>query len=285
MDDDEALAQIREALGVLERSTNPRPVVPVGAGQDVIAIPFFFCANKARAEITRRVFHHLRGVAEELGARVIGLGSEGEVSRRVWCSVFDEMDYHEYPQPWTSGRQGGAPSGAGSDGLRAKFDETVRRARVFDPRRVFIGGSDDVISLDWWRQAWKSEADLIGVTGGARIVRYGIRPEQSVLMSWDGKYSWATDVEFCGGGVVMSRALLDGWRWAPFDEAGDEIRLERRAREEGWAVEAIPAESFWAIKAPGAVLNEAARARRVGAAVVNDVALRADWNELWKGLA
>jgi hypothetical protein len=172
-------------------------------------------------------------------------------------------------------------TGAGSPGLRAKFDETVRRARIFNPRRVFIGGSDDVIPVEWWREAWKSEADLIGVSGGARIVRlHQTRPVASAVTEWAGTYAWAPEVEFCGGGVVLGRDLLDAWNWAPFRDPNCEIGVEKRAREEHWIVEAIEGR-YWSVKVPGAVLNEANRATRAGAVAVD---ARAEWTELWESL-
>jgi hypothetical protein len=292
VDDEQALAQIRNAVEILERHDRERRTLGPGSsirtahmtvevvGQDVIAIPFYYAAHKVRSEITRRAFRHFRRVADEVGARVIGLGSEGLVSRALWCEIFDEVDYHEYPQTWNPRQLGGA----GSEGLRQKFDETVRRARVHNPSRVFIGGSDDVIPMQWWQAAWKSEADLIGVGGGAMIVRYGARPDQSVISAWDGHYQWAPDIEFCGGGVVMSRDLLDSWEWAPFRDPHCEIGLERRARSEGWRVETIEGR-FWAVKVQGAVLNEANRAGRAGAVAALGAEVREEWIELWAGLA
>lgn len=288
METDEALAQIRNAVEALDYQERQRrrissitraSITVEDIGQDVIAVPFYCYGSNARSEVTRRVFRHFRRVAEEVGARVIGLGSEGQVSRALWCEIFDEVDYHEYPQTWVARHVGGA----GSEGLRQKFDETVRRARVHNPARVFIGGSDDVIPMEWWRKAWKSEADLIGVGGGALIVRYGPRAQSSQISVWDGRYGWAPDIEFCGAGVVMSRELLDGWGWAPFRDEHCEIGVERRAREEGWTVETIEGR-FWAVKVQGAVLNEAARAGRAGARPVVDSGIRADWVELWDSL-
>lgn len=274
------LDEIARALDVLRRDRDRTVVAsadPAPGSTDVIAIPFFYAADRDRAEITRRAFRHFSDVAAEVGARVIGVGSEGKTSRALWCEIFDEVDYHEYPQCWTARTVGGG----GSDGLRAKFDETVRRARVHNPGRVFIGGSDDFIPVEWWRKAWASEADLVGVSGGANIVQFAPRAVASRIEMWDGRYPHAPDIEFCGGGVVMSRDLLDAWGWAPFDATGDEVRIERRAREESWRVEAIEGR-FWAVKARGAVLNEAGRSKRVGAVPAGG--LRAEWMMMWEGL-
>lgn len=283
MDTAGALADIRRAIEQIERVERDRDRPrSLATGTDVIAIPFYYAAHRDRSEITRRAFRHFRRAAEVTGARVIGLGSEGKVSRDLWCETFDEVDYHEYPQCW---RQ--PVSGAGSDGLRAKFDETVRRARVHDPARVFIGGSDDLIPLGWWEKAWASTADLVGVSGGAWIVNYRPPPARCAIDEWDGRYPHAPDIEFCGGGVVLSRDLLEAWGWAPFDAAGDEIRIERRAREESWRVEAIPGR-FHAVKVRGAVLNEPGRARRVGAHAIPGVEqaeVAEEWRATWEGLA
>lgn len=292
MEIDEALAQARHALEALDRAARSRPAL---SGQDVFVAPFFYAADKGRAEITRRVFRHWARVADELGARVIGVGSEGKVSRGLWCEVFDDIDYHEYPQCWR-----GSATGAGSVGLRAKFDEAIRRARIFNPERVFIGGSDDIIPADWFRAAWKSSADLVGVKGGAWVVEYrrvGSVPGRRVvarriesplerdprIMEWDGRYGWAPDIEFCGGGVVMGREMLDDWGWAPFRDPSCEIGVERRAREEGWRVEAIEGR-FFAVKAEGAVLNDAGRSNRIGARPAQPTVIT-EWRETWGGLA
>jgi hypothetical protein len=66
VDDEQALAQIRNAVEILERHDRERRTLGPGSsirtahmtvevvGQDVIAIPFYYAAHKVRSEITRR---------------------------------------------------------------------------------------------------------------------------------------------------------------------------------------------------------------------------------------
>lgn len=244
------------------------PIAPVW----VVALPFYWCTDRERATVTRRVFRHYRNIADQLGVRVTGIGSEGAVSRGLWCEYFDEIDYREYPQTFTA-------NNGGSDGLRGKFDETIRATRHLNPDRVFIGGSDDLIPVDWYAKAFQSEADLVGVTGGAVIVQMDrAMPVRSC--TWDGIYPNGRDVEFCGGGLVLSRKLLEAWGWAPFGQPGDEVGIERAAREQGFTLEGI-AGRFFAVKCKR-VLNPYAIAGKLGAAA-NHGGLD-DFRRLWDAL-
>lgn len=275
------LADIRAATERIEALLSEPPPVPTElvaaapAGIDVLCVPFYFCANPQRAEVTRRVLRHLARVAEDIDAVVIGLGSEGDISRNLWREFFDVSTYSEFPQMWARLGSAGHPL------LRAKFDECVRRAAIYNPSRVFIGGSDDIIPAEWFRQAFKSDADLIGVSGGAHIVRYDSTSHVEVW-DWDGRYAGHDDITFCGGGFVLSRALLDAWDWAPFRDGADEIGTERRARREGFRVECIDG-PFWAVKVPGAVLNDPRMAQRYGATRAGR-AVRTEWHRVWGGL-
>jgi hypothetical protein len=276
----EALAHIRAAIDSIEDILNePKPapeiVAASPAGIDVIAIPFFFVSNPLRAEVTRRVLRHFRNVADELDLVVIGVGSEGDVSRDLWREFFDVSTYSEYPQNWVRIGAGGHPL------LRAKFDETLRRAAIYNPGKVFIGGSDDLIDADWFRRAFKSDADLIGVSGGAHVVRY-IGGSHVEIFDWDGTYPGHPDIEFSGGGFVLSRAMLDAMDWAPFKEGADEIGVERRARRMGYKIEAINS-PFFACKVPGAVLNDPRMAVKYGAQIAG-AAVRQQWKTMWDSL-
>lgn len=280
-----ALQQMRETIDAIEEILAERREPPEiateivaapAAGIDVICLPIYFCEHPVRADVTRRVLRHLRRVAEEVDAVVIGVGSEGDISRDLWREFFDVSTYSEYPQVWARIGPAGHPL------LRAKFDETLRRCAIYNPARVFIGGSDDIIPMEWFRRAFKSDADLVGVTGGAHVVRIdgGSHLE---IWEWDGKYPGHGDIEFCGGGFLLSRNLLDAWDWAPFKDSSDEIGVERRARRRHFIVEGIEGR-YWAAKVPGAVLNAPGMAPRYGATQAGQ-AVRAEWTKVWAGLA
>lgn len=239
----------------------------------VCALPFYWIADKDRREVTRRIFRHYQRVRDELGVRITGVGSEGALSRDFWCAFFDEVDYREYPQNFQANHGGG-------DGLREKFNETVRAVRHLEPERVFIGGSDDLIPLEWYKAAFTSDADLVGVTGGAMIVEYhrGFPMRGHV---WDGQYRHASDVSFCGGGLVIGARWLESLRWAPFVRAGDEVGIEREAREAGLSVEGFPG-PFYAVKCRR-VLNAAQVAGRHGARLAEPAEFGA-FLKVWDGL-
>jgi hypothetical protein len=246
---------------------------PIGEPLWVCALPFYFVGDRERREVTRRVFKHYRNMADQLGVRVTGMGSEGKVSRGLWCEFFDELDYREYPQDFQANQ-------SGSVGLRAKFDEAFRATRHLGPARVFMGGSDDLIPIDWYAKAFASDADLVGVTDGAVVVGLQ-RGNPSRTLVWDGRYSHATDVLFCGGGLVFSRALLEKWGWAPFAQPSDEVGIERRARAEGWSVEGFPG-PFFAVKCQK-VLNRFEVGQRLGAPA-GDRRVLAEFMTLWNAL-
>lgn len=268
------LNRLRDDMEGLAANLDVSPIVPFdGSARWVVALPFYWCGDRERGEVTRRIFRHYAQLRDEIGVRVTGLGSEGKVSRAMWGEFFDDDDYREYPQTFTANH-------AGAEGLRAKFDETIRATRFLRPERVFIGGSDDLIDVDWFRKAFESDADLVGITGGATIVEMKNSQPRYVLV-WDGHYAHGTDVEFCGGGLVLSRGLLEAWGWAPFAQPGDEVGIERRARAEGRECAGYHG-AFYAVKG-GKVLNPYSMARLHGAreATVAEIdAFRARWDAL-----
>jgi hypothetical protein len=280
-------ARLADAVSTLQRVSSDLTTVSAGLTETVrldpinepafpvwvVALPFYWCADRERREVTRRIFHHYRNLADQLGVRITGVGSEGKVSRGLWIEFFDEVDYREYPQTFSATNSGGA-------GLREKFDETIRATRHLDPERVFIGGSDDLIPIDWYAKAFASDADLVGVTGGAVVIGMQ-RGQPNRSHVWDGIYTHATDVEFCGGGLVLGRRLLDAWEWAPFAQPGDEVGIERAARAQGYLCEGIPG-PFFAVKC-GKVLNGYNVAGRHGAQPGGTevvAAFRAHWDAL-----
>lgn len=272
------LAGVAEDLARLARELEDRPTARAPTATNVLAIPFYFVADHDRRNVTRKVFAHYANVAAELDLAVVGLGSEGKLSRTLFAQHFPADNYREYPQPASR------MTGAGNAVLRAKFDETVRAARPFNPARVFIIGSDDLIDSGFFAAALASDADLVGIGSGppdaVRIVRLARRE----VHYWHGHYPNAPDLQCCGGGFGFSRRLLDEWDFAPFARPGDEVGIERRAREEGFTIEGLPAGAdtfrFHAVKTERAVLNGWAQVARVGPVKAPPSAF-ADFSRRW----
>lgn len=198
---------------------------------NVLTIPFFYTTDPERREATRKVFRHYKTIADNLNLAVVGVGSEGLHSASLFYRFFG--DYHEYPQTWDTIDAGGCA------GLRAKFDACIAATKKYDPAHVFILGSDDVLTEGFFRKAIESPADLVGVAGGPDGGTRVVRLSTGDIVEVRGPFPWMPDIQFVGGCLRLSRALLERWEWAPFAEPGDEAGIERRARHEGVTIEGL----------------------------------------------
>lgn len=244
-----------------------------------LTIPFYWAADPERGECTRKVFAHYQRVAD-LGIDVYGVGSEQDISRDLFCRYFPEANYVEFPQSWVWSPSGGRPE------LRRKFDACIEATRTADRSQVFIQGSDDLLTVEFFRHAMKSQADLVGVgggaTGGTRIVRLCT----GEVVEWRGGYNWGSDLLFVGGILGLSRRLLDAWDWQPFSEPNDEVGVERRARDEGFTLEAFYGDRdgfvCWNVKTETA-LNKWDYVRKYNLRPAPD-AVRTSFRTMWEAL-
>lgn len=228
---------------------------------NVIAIPFFFTTDPQRRAVTAKVFRHYQRIADNLGLIVVGVGSEGSTSRGLFEQFFPPEHYVEYRQRWHA-----QPGPAGSAELRKKFDATIQAARTWGPDRVFILGSDDVLTERFFELGLSSDADLVGVGAGSQACTRIVRLSTGEVVEWDGRYPAGEELMFCAGCLGLSRSLLDRWRWAPFSLAGDEVGVERRAAADGATCEAFYARrdgfDVWNVKSER-VLNSWANVLKV----------------------
>jgi hypothetical protein len=159
----------------------------------------------------------------------IGVGSEGELSRSMFCDFFPETQYLEHPQWWKDADIGPG----GSAGLRHKFNKGIHRSYQFDPEMVFLIGSDDFYPRSMFAP---SDADLIGGAagqdGGLFFWQYGSLDE---AWYWDGKSS---GLDLIGGCLGFSTRLLDAYGWMPFQWEGDEAGVVRNiTADDRWTIE------------------------------------------------
>lgn len=196
----------------------------------VVACSFYFCTDEERAEITRRVF---RSFAKIPGILFIGVGSEDDTSRDLFCEMFPEEQYVEYPQTFSR------PPAWGSPGLRAKFDAAVQACHPYNPEWVFHVGSDDLAPAHTYRPALT--ADIVGVGGGSYLWQYGTDRYEYL------EHPQPTGFTCSGGPLGFSRRYLDAIDWQPFASPDCEVGAERMARRLGYEVEARP-DAFWQIK-------------------------------------
>jgi hypothetical protein len=204
-----------------------------------IVCPFYFTADSIRHDVTRRIFRHYA----EMPFPFIGVGSEGDTSRRLFGDVFGACDrYVEYPQDFDCFAE--RVPGAGCEGLRRKFDYAIQQAREWDPDYVFCTGSDDFVPTEFYNR--KHSADLIGVGGegaSTNLWHTGTHGYAKVITSgfeWKGAH-------LLGGPLGFSRALLDELEWAPFALPNCEVGAEILVRERGGTIDAWPG-SFWQVK-------------------------------------
>lgn len=208
-----------------------------------IVCPFYFCFDRARADITKRIFKHYASVPDSI---FIGVGSEGEVSEQLLRQAAPKAVYREYVQDFNC-----VPP-YGSDSLRRKYNATVSAAREFDPDYVFCLGSDDMVPAEFFTP---SDADLVGCgqgeNGGAYFWPYG----SQTAYWWDGHSPFSKRGVFSGGVLGFAPSLLDALDWAPFQFDGDELGVERFVQsDDRFTLEPRYGMQTWHPKS-GAVLN------------------------------
>lgn len=213
----------------------------------VAVCPFYTYGDEDRIEITRRVFRHYARIE---GLTFVGVGSEGAMSRDLFCEENDEARYFEYEQDFDAEKVGAG----GSDGLRAKFNWSISQARAFDPDVVYTVGSDDLVAGRHLTSP--VDAMLTGIAtgpgGGVCFWRYGT---DDCFRLEDARIVYP-DIRFAGGCLGVRRDLLDLLDWRPYQFTGDEYGLERHVRAE-YGPEAIDARfgvPYWSAKC-GRVLN------------------------------
>jgi hypothetical protein len=218
-----------------------------------VAIPFYFCYDRERADVTRRLFRHYAWSVPDV--LVIGVGSEGDVSREMFCEQFPESHYVEFEQDWDSVPAGGSP------GLRRKFNAAVAATREYEPDLVFLAGSDDFMPPKFFAP---SDSDLVGNAvgpngGGGYFWEY----EHRDLAYWWSGENRAHGHVLGPGPTGMSRKLLDELEWRPFQFSGDEYGVHRHVLEDNpskFSVETRKWVHGWHPKVE-CVLNTLARVR------------------------
>lgn len=250
--------------------------------RDTAVIPFYWCFDEDRAEIARRVFRHYDGMFEN----VIGVGSEGDLSRELFLDSAPHGTYVEYQQTWEWMPPCGSPA------LRDKFNAGFQTARMFEPERVWLVASDDLITEGLFSE---SDADLIGA---------GVSPQDENLQPSEddgGFYMWDyprptyrlwnhqnpgfADCEMFGA-MGFSSSLLDAWDWTPYMWEHDEIGVERRARSEDRSLDVRKMDrdgfAYWNIKC-GKTLNPFGAYENFGLSDAPECAVK-ELADLWQGL-
>ena len=205
-----------------------------------VCFPFYYCADPERYEITRKMLHHWANLAERFDITLIGTGSEGDLSRDLWCQHHPAEQYFEYDQSaWPQ------QPGAGScPGLIDKFNRTVEHAREFNPDRVLLVGSDDYLSADYIARMLDSTADMTGPSSAFLAYR-----DERVW--WDGRWGpgWQ-QLKVCAGIYSFTPAALDKADWRPWQFGQHEGNLELAfTREFGCTLEPISGgHGYWMVK-------------------------------------
>lgn len=238
-----------------------------------VVCPFYFCSDHDRADITRHVFKHYANMPD---ITFIGVGSEADLSREMFCEHHAEGEYREFEQYWDGNLVG--PNGCA--GLRRKFNAAVQAARDYEPEAVFLVGSDDIVPSAFFTP---SDEELVGlgqgVDGGCYFWPYGL----NVSYWWYGASAQRHKTMFAGGCLGFSLDLLDRLDWAPFAFEGDEVGLEQHVRETTGSLEARYGMPAWHPKARR-VLNDMTTLSANLTLLTSDPAFTARFLDYWNTL-
>jgi hypothetical protein len=180
-----------------------------------IVIPFYYCFNNENYIIISKLFKHY----SDMNLEVFGVGSEGSLSKDVFCKFFPEENYLEFDQDWTY-----VPSG-GCEGLTRKYNASLQFVlENSNADFISIVGSDDFISQEYFHNF--DNQSVTGISGDYYMMqgpRWGIFASEKYCASYGIKFS-------SGAGLTFPRHVLEK---LGFDVFGgmDEVTLEPKLHE------------------------------------------------------
>jgi hypothetical protein len=140
---------------------------------------------------------------KDLEIEVFISGSEGEQSR----SMVEAHSFHYVEAP--------------NHPLAAKMNDALRLARSWQPDYVLCVGSDDIISvelLDVYKFFMGQKVDYIGFTDC-----YFYDTTTGKASYWGGYREKWRKGHTCGAGRVLSKNILDKWRWKIWEDKQSHI--------------------------------------------------------------
>lgn len=177
-----------------------------------MVIPFYYCFNNENYSITSKLFKHY----SNMNIEVFGVGSEGSLSKDLFCKFFPESNYLEFPQDWTY-----VPSG-GCEGLTRKYNTSLDFVlKNSEADFISIVGSDDFISKEYFYNF--DSQGVTGISGDYYMMNsseYGIFSSQAYKNIYGIKFS-------TGAGMTFPRTVLEQ---IGFEVYGcmDEVTLEAK---------------------------------------------------------
>lgn len=195
---------------------------------NVIIIPFYTYGDKTRQEITRKCFKHYKIISDETGWPVVGVGSEGFLSRDLFLEFFPKEWYTEFFQDWKD-----IPPSGGSSGLSRKYNASINFVkREFNPTHYTMVGSDDFISLRYF-EFLPEQIDFSIISGP--YIMYDYINKQPYFY---GPKEPST-IASTGSGIVMSKELLENLNWIPYSYGNDEVGLEKAVFDRGFPINGL----------------------------------------------
>lgn len=154
-----------------------------------------------------------------MNLEVFGVGSEGFLSKDLFCKFFPEENYLEFAQDWTY-----VPSG-GCEGLTRKYNASLQFVlENSNADFISIVGSDDFISKEYFDNF--DDQSVTGISGDYYMMqgpRWGIFASEKYCASYGIKFS-------SGAGLTFPRHVLDKLGHDVFGGM-DEVTLEPKLHE------------------------------------------------------
>ena len=222
----------------------------------VLIIPYYYCYDKDRYELTRKIFTHYRKIKEQLKEKNVDLklmlvGSEKELSKSL--SEPDDI-YLEFEQGRTDDRQAIIAM------LANKHNFCIEQGRKLSPDILLLAGSNDLITSPLFLKlinAYDEGCDFFCISGKINTVCCHIFDlKNKILYGWDGFYPsgshHAWNSANCAGGLIgWTNRSLEKLQVIDTREA-DETRAYIQAKDLNFKIKHfIPEEDgfeFWNIK-------------------------------------
>lgn len=177
-----------------------------------VVIPFYYCYNPENYQIISKLFKHY----SNMNIDVFGVGSEGSLSKDIFCKYFPEENYLEFHQDWS-----GVPSG-GCEGLTRKYNTSLNFVLENSSTKfISILGSDDFISEEYFISF--DENSVTGISGDYHMMNsneYGTFSSEAYKSIYGIKFS-------TGAGMTFPREVLEQIGFEVYGGM-DEVTLEAK---------------------------------------------------------
>ena len=197
----------------------------------LLCIPFYYCYDEKRREVTHKIFTHYKKMINELSTHnikmeLLAVGSEKELSKELATRYTDK--YYEFDQGPKKDRNSLLKA------LNNKVQYLIDEARKINPDILLLCGSNDLITINFFielKSFYNDGYDYYSIAGGA----YFIDINNKNAYYWHGQYPESMkgyhEAKCCGGIIGWSNRFLQKVDKIDTGDCADEVATYIQAKQ------------------------------------------------------